>query len=393
LSGIPHPERPRAIERVATDLQQGLSLSNGPLLRVAFFNMGADEPGRLLVTIHHLVVDGVSWRILLDDFVNVIEASSEGKEFKPPPKGISFKKWAEHLLKLAREEALAHERGYWTQTSSRSFAALPVDYSSNSPNTERSVFVIRVQLDAVETRKLLEEAPAAHRVTVNELLLTALAKTLYEWTGSTSLLIDMEGHGREEISPGFDGSRTVGWFTTIFPVVLDQSNGSLSEVLRRVKEQVRSIPNHGLGYGVLRYLSNDATRRHLESLPRAQLLFNYLGQFDRPWRSPWLSAAPESAGPLRSPGNHRPYLIEVSGAVHEGRLLMEWSYSEHLHRRETVEALGQNFLSFLRALITRSEQPEVSSVSPADFSAARISQEDFSKLFARISRPAQGRAQ
>ena len=206
------------------------------------------------------------------------------------------------------------------------------------------------------------------------------------------MLVDMEGHGREETSAGFDCSRTVGWFTTIFPVALDTpANATFQEILRLVKERVRGIPHRGLGYGVLRYLSDDATRRQLENLPHGQLLFNYLGQFDRAWPSSWLSVARESTGPLHSPQNHRPYLLEVSGGVHEGRLLMEWRYSEQLHRKQTIEHLAQQFMSALCELNSSSERLESSALSPTDFSAAAMSQTDLDELIARFSPPAEGR--
>jgi non-ribosomal peptide synthase protein (TIGR01720 family) len=393
LSKIPPGDRARVVEEVATNLQQSLNFSNGPLIGVGWFDTGADEPARMLITIHHLVVDAVSWRILLDDFVGFCEAKWEGKSFQPH-RGISFRGWSEHLTKLARDKSFLAEREYWTKIVRPPFASLPLDHTASGHNTVCSVSTIRVQLETSETRRLLEAAPTTHRTTINELLLTALAKTLHDWTGASSLLVDVEGHGREDITAGLDTSGTVGWFTTISPVVLDaQAHASLPEILRRVKERLRNIPHHGLGFGVLRYLSDDATRQHLQDLPRGELLFNYFGQFDRNWPSSWLSVARESTGPLQGPENHRPYLIEVSCGVHDGRLLIEWRYSEHLHRRQTIEKLAQHFMCFLRELTTASEKAQPSALSPSDFSATRMSQGDFEKLISKIKPSVERRPQ
>jgi len=387
LSGIAPGDRAHTVEEIAANLQQNLNISNGPLIGVAWFDMGDDEPAKLFVAIHHLVVDAVSWQILLDDFVGFCEARSKGKDYKPA-KTISFKRWAEHLVKFAEDKAFVGERGYWTETLRGNFAVLPTDYTGHLRSTVRSESTLRTQIDVPETRRLLEETSSAHRATINELLLAALMGTLRDWTGCTSLLVDMEGHGREEIIVGFDSSRTVGWFTTIFPVALNlPANASSTEILRRVKERVRGIPHRGLGYGVLRYLSDDGTKRQVESLPHGQLLFNYLGQSDRTWSSPWLSVARESIGLLNSPENHRPYLIEVSGAVHDSRLLMEWRYSEQLHRRRTIESLAEGFMTFLCGLNSLDQRLESTALSPADFSAATMSQVDLDELFTRFNSP------
>ena len=221
------------------------------------------------------------------------------------------------------------------------------------------------------------------------MLLAALAGSLRQWTGSASVVVDMEGHGREEIVPGFDCSRTVGWFTSIFPVALDlHPNATPEEILRATKERLRGIPHRGLGYGVLRYLADDATRRRMETLPRGQVLLNYLGQSDRAWSNPWLSTARESVGPLRSSANHRPYPLEVSGAVQDGRLVMEWRYSEDAYRRGAIEDLDRQVRKILRGFASHDGRPGPGALSPSDFSAGDMSQTDFDELLTRLNPPA-----
>jgi non-ribosomal peptide synthase protein (TIGR01720 family) len=207
------------------------------------------------------------------------------------------------------------------------------------------------------------------------------------WTGSHSLLIDLEGHGREEIFEGVDLSRTIGWFTTIFPVVLDCRNAeSVVEALRSMKEQLRLIPNRGIGYGLLRYGSGDATiAKKLEALPQAEVRFNYLGQVDRVLLdSSMFSIAPESSGPTQSASAQRAYLINIIGMVSGGELRLDWTYSSSIHHRETVERLAQSFIEELRALIARSRTGDKIDYSPSDFPRAKLSQDELNKVLSKL---------
>jgi non-ribosomal peptide synthase protein (TIGR01720 family) len=207
------------------------------------------------------------------------------------------------------------------------------------------------------------------------------------WAGARSLLVDIEGHGREEIVEGVDLSRTVGWFTTIFPVRLEiEGATSQGEVLRAVKQQLRQIPDRGIGFGLLRYLGKDPEiGKRLRDLPSAQMNFNYLGQFDQALsESALFKIATESAGLLRSPKEVRPYLIEVNAIVVEGRLQLIWIYSENLHRRETVERFAQLFIGELRSLIENSGRAQGKAYTASDFPLASLDELELSKLFNKL---------
>jgi non-ribosomal peptide synthase protein (TIGR01720 family) len=195
----------------------------------------------------------------------------------------------------------------------------------------------------------------------------------------------MEGHGREEIIAGGDISRTVGWFTSIFPVRLDITQArTLADALRAVKDQLRRIPNRGFGYGLLRYLNNDAkVRGKLQSLPRREMVFNYLGRFDQVFaQSSLFSPASESYGPLYGPRGIRPHLLQVYGSVTGGRLQMNWTYSNNIHRQSAIESVAQHFLGALCALITEGQMSNAAHLTPSDFPEAELSQEELNKILA-----------
>ncbi|WPB73718.1 amino acid adenylation domain-containing protein [Archangium violaceum] len=371
LSATPEAERGAALTEAASRLQASLRLSEGPLLRAALFDMGAGQPRRLLVVIHHLVVDGVSWRTLLEDVSTGYEQLRRGEPVTLPPKTTSFKAWAERLEAHARSEAMEAERSFWLSESRREIRPLPVDKSG--ANTTASARDVSVSLDVEETRALLHEVPAAYRVRIDDVLLTALAQALAGWTGQRRHLVEWEGHGREELFDGVDLSRTVGWFTSAVPLPLEPSSSSPGDALRSVRDGLRQIPNRGIGYGLLRYLGREETVRELRALPRAQVLFNYLGQLDATAASsPLFHMARESTGAAIGPRGTRSHLLEVNGLVIEERLRLSWTYSEDVHERATIEALAQGFLSALRTLISQRRSPDALRYTPADFPLARL---------------------
>lgn len=387
LSDLPQQAQRERIEATAGELQASLNLSEGALVRFAHFDLGAGRRGRLLVVIHHLLVDGVSWRILLGDLQTAYEQLSRRQEISLPAKTTSFKQWASRIEEHARSEGLRAELSYWLDESRARAAALPVDFAGGE-NTEASTRSVTVSLGVEETRALLQEVPEVYHTQINDVLLTALLQTFARWTGSNSLLVDMEGHGREEIVNDTDLSRTVGWFTTHFPVLLNLRDASdQKESLKSVKEQLRRIPNRGIGYGLLRYLSRDEeTRGRLRALPEPEVSFNYLGQFDQVLdESSLFGAAQESSGAAKSRLGRRSHLLRINGSIMGGRLQLAWAYSENIHRRQTVETLAENFINALRAVISHCLTPEAGGFTSSDFPQADVRQEDLDKLMAKFT--------
>ncbi|MBD2625731.1 non-ribosomal peptide synthetase [Trichormus variabilis] len=375
------PEQQKLIiEETTAKLQASLNLSQGSLVQVALFDLGQQQTARLLIIIHHLAMDGVSWRILLEDLQTSYQQLQQGQKIDLSPKTTSFMYWSKQLQGYTNSTSLQQELNYWLALPQQQ-PTMTVDFMRGM-NTEATKATVSRRLSVSETQALLQELPVAYRTQINDVLLTALAYCFKQWTGQTSLLIDLEGHGREDIFEDVDLSRTVGWFTTIFPVLLDIGNTAhLSDAVQKVKEQLRGIPNRGFGYGVLRYLNHQ-----LPAQPQPQVIFNYLGQFDQILPNLSLfSPAKESIGATHSPRGNRSHLLEVEGMVINGQLQLQWSYSTNLHRQETVEKLAEGMVEALRSLIVHSQTTEVNNYTPEDFPDADISQDQLDQVFAELA--------
>jgi len=360
LSALSPAEQREAIASAANEIQTSLDLSSSSLIRVAFFALGASQPSRLLIVIHHLAVDGVSWRILLSDLQTIYQQLSRGETIQLPPKTTAFKHWAERLTDYARSPALQQELEYWLAGSRQQITRLPLDFPDGE-NTVAQARTVAIGLSREETQALLQEVPAAAQTQIGDVLLAALAQALKQWTGANSHLIDLEGHGREAIFDDIDLSRTVGWFTTIFPVLLDLGAATdLGDTLKTVKQQLRAIPNRGIGYGVLRYLSGSPLGS------QAEIQFNYLGQSDQVFQSSLFAPAYESCGSGRSPRGSRAYLLDINGIVAEGQLQLDWTYSEAIHCRATIENLANSFMAVLHQLIAYCQSLKTVGYKPAN---------------------------
>ncbi|MBE8997966.1 amino acid adenylation domain-containing protein [Nostoc sp. LEGE 12447] len=388
LSYLPPAEQLKAIAIRADEAQRTLNLADGPLMRVVLFHLG-NSPGRLLIVIHHLAVDGISWRILLEDLSEAYKQLEVGKSIQLPAKTTSFKDWAIRLQDYARSQELHSQLDYWLDSMQFPIAPLPLDYAAVAQdNTVASSQIVSVYLSVEQTRALLQDVPGAYNTQINDVLLTALVQTFTRWTSSYSLLIDLEGHGREDLFDDVDLSRTVGWFTSIFPVLLQlEDRNDPGEVLKSVKEQLRRIPNRGIDYGILRYLSpNESDRNQLQAFPKAEVSFNYLGQFDQTQLATleW-KFAHESSGSIHSPKGQRRHLLSVDGLVVEGKLKLEWQYSEHFHSWATVENLANEYIEALETIITHCLSPEAGGYTPSDFPEVEFSQEALDELLAEIN--------
>lgn len=336
LSGEPVPEG-RLREHAAT-VQRSLSLHEGPLLRVVRYLMPGGD--RLLIVIHHLVVDGVSWRILLEDLRRLYALLRQQLPAELPPKTTSFREWATRLEGFAQTDALRGELEYWRAELAAPEDPLPVDYVGGE-NREDSCAWVEAEFSEEESAGLTGEGGKALNATISELLLTGLLRAYERWAGKRVLRIEMEGHGREEFQDGLDVTRTVGWFTTLFPVSFD-IRGAVGpqEELVAVKNQLRRVPGNGFGYGLLRYLSDDeSVRTTMRSLGRAEVSFNYLGHFDRAAAPDGFRVIGEAVGQERSGRSRRSYLLDLSAKVMGGRLQLGLAYSRNHHRSETAETL------------------------------------------------------
>jgi non-ribosomal peptide synthase protein (TIGR01720 family) len=308
----------------------------------------------------------------------------EGRRPRLAEKTTAFKHWAESLVAHVDTGAFDEDARYWLdQFCGR---AQPVDFDG-AQNTLSSARIVTSTLGQDETHALLHEVPQVYRTQVNEALLTALARAFAGWSGESSLLVEMEGHGREEILEDVDLSRTVGWFTSYYPVLLEtDKNAGPGDELKRVKEQLRGLPNRGLSCGLLKCFGAGEDAARLRECPRPEVSFNYLGQIEHE------NAAFSSFGKIKWSGGASPrmpgertHLLEVDAKVIDGRLQVDWTYSDNIHRRETIEALAAQFDRSLRALIEHCQSPDAGGFTPSDFPEAELSQSQLDGLLARIN--------
>lgn len=391
LSHLSSESQAEALTAAVNTWQASLNLAAGQLFRAALLHL-REQDYRLLLIAHHLIVDGVSWRILLNDLEMAYRQLAGGGSVLLPPKTHSMRSWANQLTALGQSGSFEAQRSYW-QDLCASKAALPVDFEGDpSRNTVASIEEISIGLDVAQTQALLEVATQTYHAQVNEMLLTVLGQTLKSWMQSTTVLVDLEGHGRDldgqnlQDLAELDVSRTVGWFTAVYPLRLEIPSDPMAEQLRLVKEQLRSVPHQGMGYGILRYLAAEADPALMSP---AAVSFNYLGQIrlDAVPATPGLiqSLAPESVGPLRSPLATRRYLLDVVALIRDGQLQVVWRYSNAVHRRATIETVAQRYRATLDSYLPQSAQPATEATyTPSDFAAARVNQAQLDQLFSKI---------
>ena len=381
FSGQTETERAENFEQIQADLQSTLNLETGDLLRAVYFNLGNDRPGRLLLLIHHLAVDGLSWGILVEDLETAYQQLCQGQPVSLPAKTTSFKQWSTELTTYARSAKLLSELDFWLSLIEKPVTVLPLDFASASETTTHATsHTISAALSVDATRALLQDVPSVYNTQMNDVLLTALIQVLAEWTGGDCFGVDLEGHGREDIMADVDISRTVGWFTTIFPVVLTlEPKMNSGAALKRIKEQLRQIPNHGIGFGLLRYLGQDRIAQLLEKFT-ADVLFNYLGQLER--------IVPQSTSinldqPLTGsfgPRNKRSHRFNVNAYILQAQFHVDWVYSSEHYQADTIQKLAAAYVRFLEAIIDDCMSADAGGFTPSDFPLADLDEKKLTQL-------------
>ncbi|MFB7912298.1 condensation domain-containing protein, partial [Kitasatospora sp. NPDC056076] len=371
LLTVHHRDEEAAVTAAA---QAGFRLDTGPLLTARLFRPGTTGPARLLLVVHHLVVDGVSWRVLLEDLETAYRQAVEGRPLRLPARTTSVREWARLLRVRAESGGFAGQRAHWAEAARACAAPLPVD--GEGADTAAELRSVTVRLDRERTDRLLRQVPAVYRTRIDDVLLTALGRALADWAGRRTVAIGLEGHGREDgLFEGVDLSRTVGWFTSLYPVALDVPDapgGDWGAALKSVKEQLRAVPDHGLGYGALRHLAPDGG---LADAPAPGISFNYLGRFD--WSAEGAAlvrAVPGGLGGSEAPGTERPHLLDVVARVEGEELEIAWYYGVGRHRADTVTALAEAMLRALEGILAHCAAPGAGGRTPADFPLARLDQ-------------------
>ena len=328
------------------------------------------------------MIDGVSWRILLDDLGRVLDDLRNGAAPRLPRKTTPMKGWAETLLDHAGSVSALSTLHRWSRVGQADVPPLPRDLPGTEHLRGRARTLVR-RIGREVTRDLLERSSQAYRTRIDEILLTALAKAFIPWTGSRMLRVDLESHGREESFEGVDTSRTVGWCTAIYPVLIDLSNAvGPANALKAVKEQLREIPRRGIDYGLLRYAGPEVVVRTLAEGTAPEVVFNYLGQLDGLSRGDGpLRYTGGTLGPEQSPAGERAHLLEINAAVVDGTLRMEWSYGGEIHREATVKRLADEMVAALERLVAHCLEPDAGGLTPADFPLAQLEQEHLDALW------------
>jgi non-ribosomal peptide synthase protein (TIGR01720 family) len=376
------------LEQTVERLQGGLDLERGDLVRFALVEDGSGSRW-LVAVVHHLAVDGVSWRILLEDLGLAYRQLSAGEAVRLPAKTTAFVQWARGLVEFTRSDALKTERDWWLSVGDA--PSLPRDHCLGD-NDERSAQSVSVSLDEHDTGVLLREASSVYRAQAHDLLLASLVEVVSSWSGRSWVWLTLEGHGREPLWDGLDLTRTVGWFTTRFPVRLGGKDIQGARLLGEVKDQLRAIPRGGAGYGLLRYLGEEPTRRLLGARAEPEMAFNYLGQFDQVLDSPLFASAPnlfdERLGASRDPGAKRANALEIIAAVVDGRLQITWVYSRNLHHHNTIHTLAHQHLDKLNTLLHESTSNANHALTPSDFPLANLNPQTLKTLVERVERTA-----
>ncbi|HEY1598197.1 MAG TPA: amino acid adenylation domain-containing protein [Pirellulales bacterium] len=381
LAGTPDDDVFQEIESIAARAQRTLDLERGPVVQCVYFDLGPQRPARLLLVIHHLVVDAVSWRILLFDLNSLCQQIEADTDPVLAPKTTSLAEWSRRLVELADSEEMRKVLPSWL-SDAQPCVQIPRE-PSGEDNVYATLATVARQLDVETTRQLLSEAPNAYRARPHELLVTALAGTIARFVGKDAVRLNLEGHGREVLFDDVDLSRTVGWFTSLYPITLRlPAHARVGERVRAVKEQLRAVRNGGLDYGMLRWLPSDpVVRDRMATAPSSEVCFNYLGQFDNALQGEALfAAAMESTGSSVSPCTARRHLWEIIVYVSDGQLHLEWHYSRALHRAETIEQLATDYLGELQVLVATSNSAEASALAPTDFPLADVDQADLEAL-------------
>ncbi|WP_055108263.1 non-ribosomal peptide synthetase [Paenibacillus ihumii] len=362
-------------------LQQELKLQTGPLVQLGLFHL--PEGDHLLIVAHHLVMDGISWRILLEDFETGYRQASEGSDIRLPEKSHSFQAWAEELERYANSKALLREKAYWSRTALETVPVLPQDGQA-AVRRWGNAETVSAELDEQQTKQLLQEVHTAFKTEMNDVLLAALSLAIGEWSGHGRVPVQLEGHGREEILEGINISRTIGWFTTVYPVVLEvEQQQGLSYHLKQTKETLRRVPSKGIGYGVLKYMTSAEHKEDLQFGAEPAISFNYLGQFDSSGsdrNDALFELSPLPTGQPISPSAPRSQALDVTGAVTGGRLRIHLTYDREEYERQTMEQLAARYKETLLELIAHCLSRESTDVTPSDLGYNQLSLEQLDKV-------------
>lgn len=357
----------RDLQEICSEVQRSFDLEKGPLLRAAVVH--GKKKDWLLLCIHHLVVDGVSWRILLEDIMDGYRKGKAGEEIHLPAKTTSFQEWSRKQESYARSARLEEEESYWREIEEK----ICRGKLEKAETGETGIGTVKVELDPEVTEKLLYKAGRAYNTEINDLLLSALAEAVCGMTGKKDIAVSLEGHGREDILEGVAVDRTVGWFTSTYPVVLS-AKGKTGETIKGVKEELRRVPNHGIGYGMLRWYQGILGKEEPD------IVFNYLGRFEEGELEGGFRISQDPKGEEVSGKNLYSMAVSINGLEERGRLSFELTYEKSIHRREDMEELGRRYGEALKEIAIYCAERKETEHTASDYGEVGWSEEEFEEV-------------
>ncbi|NOQ24718.1 MAG: amino acid adenylation domain-containing protein [Bacteroidales bacterium] len=365
------------IEKECDMIQKSIDLENGPLVKVGLFNV--KEGDHVLITIHHSVIDSVSWRIIIEDFTTAYELALQNKEIKLKHKTDSFKYWSERLNDYANSNELLEELDYWKKIDETNTRELVSDFKIEKiDNKRKNTSVEYLKINKEYTDKLLYKVNKAYNTEINDILLTALALAIKKWQKINKVLISLEGHGREDILKEVNVSRTVGWFTSQYPVVLDVENSDLSYNIKFIKETLRKIPNKGIGYGILQYLTSKDREVSFNNQP--QINFNYLGEFSKELTKEDITISKIDSGKKISDECERNGLLEINSILMNGVFTFSMEFNGLEFKKETIKRLSKEFEKSLIEIIDHCCNKDKIEITPNDVGYNDLSIEELGQI-------------
>ncbi|KFM93769.1 non-ribosomal peptide synthase domain protein [Bacillus paralicheniformis] len=391
LAGEPK-DHEHIIKHQVRELQKAMDLENGPLVQVGLFR--SSEGDDLFLAIHHLAVDGISWRIILEDLASVYEQAIRGDDIALPPKTASFQTYTEQLAKYAESRRLLQQADYWRAIEQHETVALPKDQTHIDKTALKKRNTVSFTLAQQETDAILKDVHNAYNTDTQDLLLASAVLAIWQWVPQKALKIALEGHGRQSEAAYHDISRTVGWFTSIYPVLLqlepntwdDHHEEYMIRALKITKDTLRRIPDKGFGYGVLKYMT-PPEKAKIKFGKAPDITFNYLGQFEIGNRAQTeteqldaFTFSPLGGGEDITGTWKREQSLDISALVAEGKLTVNMTYETGRFQKETIERLSQDCQYYLRKLMNHCLGKTETEKTVSDFDDRELTEEAFKNI-------------
>ncbi|TBN04429.1 hypothetical protein EYD45_07370 [Hyunsoonleella flava] len=366
-------------DRINTELlklQHETDLAKDSLFKVLYFDCNSIQTNKIIIVAHHLVVDHISWNIIFNDIKSALSDTTSKQNHR-----TTIKDWSDYLIQLSKHVDFK-ELKYW-ESQLVEHQKLPTDYTSGvSVFAEDTTFTHSVELYKEQTENLVNNANSAYNTTIEDLLITALIATIGNWSNLERITLGIEKQGRTIKDLEMDFSNTVGWFTSYFPVTLNSINvEDTTLIIKTTKEQLRAIPNNGIGFGILKYLANN--NEVLDKI-KPKILFNYLGKSTKSHNKNALDHSFAKGLLSRYPESERHYEIEINAYITDGKLIANWSFAKTLYKESTAIMLANTFISYLNSIIQHCLSKEGVSYTPSDFSEVDLDQDDLDNLLSQF---------